>query len=375
MTIHARGFTLMELMVAMAMAVAIGTAAVMGGVQIQRSMAATRQHVVVWDEAKRVEEALLTVLQESGGSPLTPAQAIEVEQNTCPTNGVIPACNGQDRVTVTNVQRTFQEPPACTFCPQKPLIALTPCTVMGNTGAVLQIATDTAGLCSCLFPGNPAALPPTPAGTGAGDDERSPYERRKALLVRSDGSAVVELSLQETRAGCRVNVPPGFGNPTPPVLATFLPGTLVPVTRHVYFTAADPATPGGLQIQVWRDGRQGLDPPNDTPEANEIELFADRVYAFQIARGLDYGADGTVNDTNSTGDDWFGNAVGDPDPPDTDDHLLRMLGVGIIVGARSDRFSNQTRRIYDSALVNVPGVYLVETQSKVALRNLNISIP
>jgi len=223
---------------------------------------------------------------------------------------------------------------------------------------VLQIATDAASLCSCLFPANPV-------GKGAADDERSPYERRKALLVKTDGT-VLEVNLRETKAGCSVNAPGATG---------LGPGTLIPISRHLYFTAPDPANPGALQIQVWRDGRQGLDPPNGTPEENEISLFADRVYAFQVARGLDFGADGTITDANSAGDDWFGNAVGDAVPATSDDHLLRMIGVGIIVGARSERFTNQSRRIYDGPLVNPAGVYLVETQSKVGLRNLNISLP
>jgi len=356
-----RAFTLMELMVAMAMTAAIGAAAVMGGMNIRRTMAATQQHIGVWDEAKRVEESLLTVLQEAGGSPLTPARAIRIDQNSClPIVGAvtIPACSGQDRMEVTNVQRTFQAPPACGFCAAEPIVPLSPCTVTGTTGVVLQIATDAASLCSCLFPANPV-------GKGAADDERSPYERRKALLVKTDGT-VLEVNLRETKAGCSVNAPGATG---------LGPGTLIPISRHLYFTAPDPANPGALQIQVWRDGRQGLDPPNGTPEENEISLFADRVYAFQVARGLDFGADGTITDANSAGDDWFGNAVGDAVPATSDDHLLRMIGVGIIVGARSERFTNQSRRIYDGPLVNPAGVYLVETQSKVGLRNLNISLP
>jgi prepilin-type N-terminal cleavage/methylation domain-containing protein len=351
-----RAFTLMELMVAMAMAAAIGTAAVMAGVQMQRTMTATRKHVVVWDEAKRVEEALLTLLQEAGGSPLTPATAIDIEQNTCAAivgEVTIPACNGQDRVRITNVQATYQQTTGV-------LAPLPVCRVTGANGVVLDIATDAAG-CSCLFPENPT-------GKGNVDDERSPWERRQGLLVRDNGD-VVELNLHETKAGCRVNAP----GASPGDLGA---GKLVAITRRIVFTVPDPNQAGALQIQTWLDQRQGLVAPDSIPQANEVELFADNVYGFQLAEGFDGGGDGTVVDANSTTDDWVGNVPNDTQPAAiSDDGLLRMIGVAVIVGRRSDQFAGETRRIYNGDPVTVPGVYLVEAQSKVALRNLNISVP
>jgi prepilin-type N-terminal cleavage/methylation domain-containing protein len=359
-----RAFSLLELMIALAMATAIAAAALMASVQIGRVMSDTRRRVIVLDEAKRINEALTTEIQESGGSPLPPHRAVVVDNGTCTAiagataEATIPACDGNDRLLLTSVRNTF-------ITSTGAVRSLGTCDVVSVSGAVLQLQADTNGNCSCLFPENPV-------GRGTVDDEPSPYSRSSVMFVRASDSAIFRLNVKGTVRGCALSVPSGAGNPPSSSLG---PGVLVPVTQRLFFTAPDPTLPQARQIRVWSDVAHGTDQPDGVPSIDELSLVADHVYTFQVALGYDAGDDGDLLDRSAIDDEWVGNVPSDTRPGSiADDRLLRMVGVGVVVGERV-ALTGAPVRVFDGPRIAVPGIYFATATTKIALRNLNISVP
>lgn len=359
-----RAFSLVELMIALAMATAISAAALMASAQIGRVMSDTRRRVIVLDEAKRINEALTTEIQESGGSPLAPNRAVVVDNGTCTaiagstTAANIPACDGNDRLLLTSVRTTFVTSTGVER-------SLGTCDVVSVNGSVLQLQADTNGNCSCLFPENPV-------GRGLVDDEPSPYSRSTVSLVRESDGAVFRLNVKSTVRGCALSVPAGAGNPPNTELG---PGVIVPVTQRLFFSAPDPTLPQARQIRVWSDVAHGSEQPDGVPSLDELSLFADHVYSFQVALGYDAGDDGDLVDSSATDDEWVGNVPADTRPSAiADDGLLRMVGTGIIVGERVV-LTGTPAQVFDGPTVATPGIYYATATTKVALRNLNISVP
>jgi hypothetical protein len=137
----------------------------------------------------------------------------------------------------------------------------------------------------------------------------------------------------------------------------------------------DPTLPQARQLRVWSDVAHGNDEPDGVPSIDELSLVADHVYSFQIALGYDAGDDGDLLDRSATDDEWVGNARSDTRPASiADDRLLRMVGVGVVVGERVAQ-TGTAAQVFDGASVAVPGIYLATATTKVALRNLNISVP
>ncbi len=350
----------------MAMATAVAAAGLVASVQISNAMGDTRRRVIAYDEAKRLAEALMTEFQESGGNPLAPHRALTVDNNTClpipsatePT-ATIPACDGQDRIRVTAVRTSFTDSSGRVW-------PLGSCEVTGVSGRVLHIRRDENNDCSCLFPDSPA-------GRGNSDDEPSPFSRSTSVLVRESDGVAIKVRVSSTVSGCSVLVPTGGDNPSNSGLAA---GSLVPVTERVFFTAPDPSLPGAMQLRVWTDTGTSSAAPDGEPSLSELSLVADHVYSFQITLGYDAGDDGDLLDRAADDDEWVGNAPNDTRPAAiADDRLLRMVGVGVVVGDRAGTLANPGLRIFDGPAVTTPGIFYATATTKVAMRNLNISVP
>ena len=335
------GFSMLEMAVALAMAGIIVAAGVSAGMQLNGSLVETRKRLALRDEAKRLEEALLSMVQQAGGDPLRPQEALRVENNGCPAVGGLPACPAaKDRLTVVTVDDVL---PAC--------------KVVGTSGANLEVFNSGATTATCcLFPGGVAA---------------SPFEGQTAMLVKDDGT-VLDLHLHNVHSVCRVNVPPGFGNPSPSDLDT---GTLVVVRRRVLYTQPDPSLPGALQLVQWEDKGSAGTPANATVDPGETALIADHVYDFQVALGYDGApADGNVVDNASASDEWEFAVPGDALPGSITPDQLRMVGVAVVVGGPL-RTGAPPVRVFDGNTLSPPGIFTVASQSKIAIRNLNVSVP
>ena len=330
--IGGRGFTLIEVLVTLVIASIVAATAVSAGAVINRILTDTRRHAVTWSEVKRIEEALLSRVQQAGGDPMAAYQSVIVEDN-CGADParLLPGCDGADRLTILAVRSDL---PSCTVT---------------ASGVVLK-GTATAPAPCCIT-----------------TDFVGP-----AVLIKNDGS-VVTLSLHNPNtSACQVNAPAGQGNPGPVVLGD---GILALITSETLFPRRVSAD-GEYELLLWRD--KGA-PGNNKVDADEVQVFADRLWDFQVALGFDGSPeDGDVVDTNSTTDEWLGNA--EPIPALLSSVVapsqLRMIDIAIIVGVRSERAAVVPIKLLNRATaVAPPGVYLAATRGQVGFRNLNISVP
>ena len=333
-------FTLMELLIAMVIASIIALTAVGAGMMLNRTMVDTRKRSALWDEAKRLEEAVLSQLQEAGGDPLRPHQAIFVENDCVARTNGLPTCFGADRVTVARV-----------------LPGLPICDVSGNSGTNLDVVSGAGGC--CLFT-NAAGVAVTNSG----------FEGQAALLLKPDGS-VVSLNLHNARDSppCKINAPPGQGNPAVSALG---PGQLVAVEMVTVYPNRQPG--GHYELVQWIDAKGSDVVGNGVVDPEELLLVADRVYDFQVTTGFD-GApeDGEAIDLASASDEWFGNVVGDVLPAAVTPDQLRMIGVAVVVGTPSIR--PRGAQVLDGPQRSTPGIYMASTRGTVMMRNLNIALP
>lgn len=334
--LHRRGFTLVEMMVAMAMAGVLAASALGAGMAIHNVLVDTRRRVVVWDEAKRVEEALLSRVQEAGGDPMAAADSIIVEDNcTADATRLLPSCAGADRITIMRASASTLS-----------------CEVTA-AGATLKDTTLSPAPC-CI----------TAAFVGP------------AVLLAFDGD-IITLDLHSPNtASCHVAAPFGQGNPGPKTLKPGVLAVLGPGNIETIFPRSKGAS-GEYELMVWKDAGT---PGNGQVDANELELFADRIYDFQIALGYDSTPeDGDVVDTNSSSDEWIGNAEVVAPPPALPTGVarsqLRMIDIAIAVGVPSSRFNTPVQLLNRTAPITPTNTYLAATRGQVGFRNLNLSVP
>lgn len=91
-----RGFTILELLVAMTMSAVVATAAISATVALQRSFAGARDRLARVDDARLLLEPLVDRVRLAGGGLVRPWQAISV---SCAPDGrqTLPVCDPADR--------------------------------------------------------------------------------------------------------------------------------------------------------------------------------------------------------------------------------------------------------------------------------------
>jgi Prokaryotic N-terminal methylation motif len=342
---RARAFTLIETMIALAIALAIVTAGISAVMNINTLVVDTRKRAEAWDEAKRLGEFLVSSLQSAGGGIIRPAAAIALEDNCAARDG-LPACMGSDRVTI---MRSIPGRPAC------------PVTQVGAS-VVLQGVIDGSGVC-CFDTGTD---PVTGMALGA-----STFEGVQALLVGDNGT-VISIYLHNRAGGCMVNAPPGQGaGVLGSDIATAAPGTLVAVEAQTLYL--DVAT---HTLRRWVD----VAPADGALVGSETTSLNDITYDFQVALAYDTNPeDGRIADGPSTLDEWLGNAGGDSALgaagafQQTSEEQLRAVEVGVAVGVRAQR-ANNVVTLLNGPPVQIPGIYLAQTQARAFLRNLNLFV-
>lgn len=110
--IRRRGFTLMEAMVAMAMAGIISAAAAGAMSLVLRSVSTTRSNMSVATNLNNSLQFISRDVEIAGGQGLPVQSSVIVESDTCdPMPGGIPACGGFDRV---HLFTALPDPPVCT---------------------------------------------------------------------------------------------------------------------------------------------------------------------------------------------------------------------------------------------------------------------
>ncbi len=307
----------------MAIAGVIGAAAVGVGMTMHRGMADLRRRVTAWDEAKRLEEYLLSTVMEAGGEPLSLSQAIQVVNGHTTTSDMLIV----RRVSSERVCRVFKA-----------------------NGANLVLG---ANGCTC----------PSIASFGG----------QRVMFVPDAGDPfmlTLGASPSNATGECSMPVPGGGSLP-------LRSGFIADVETMRIFMRVDPShsTAPDRQLISWYDTDE-----DNVVDDNEIAIIADRVFSFQVALGYDVNGDGHVQDNDSASDEWLFNAAGDT-PSSMPDDALRMVGIAVIVGTPSTAFL-RSEQLYDGAAVNGANVsgtgekrYLVPAQSKVVLRNRNVFLP
>ena len=292
-----RAFTLIELMVSLAIAGVVFAAASSSVVVVIKTLKKTEKQIQVDLEAKILAEYLSSQLRVIGGGALRPWHGVELEENW---NG-----DGSDRLTV--LELASENDSECVITDH-------------NNGAAIKFDRD-----DCCID-----------NTWSG----------KHLLVASKG-AEKWLSLFSTGvnispgASCQIVDPGGNGlgksKPTHSAGETpdFTGGTLVAVRVKRYWL--DAAT-HQLKLDISADNANNF----------ETQVLADNVFDLQFALGYDVvPVDGAISDTGSVNDEWLGNATGDILGADgllnAQEHELRMLQVGVAVGGKIDGMSGRAQ--------------------------------
>jgi prepilin-type N-terminal cleavage/methylation domain-containing protein len=332
----ARGFTLMEAMIALAIAGIIVAGGATSISVINDRVQDTKKRAAAWDQAKRLQEYVISQMQSAGGGVLRPFQAIDVWNNVAdcaarvPAPPGLPPCDGADRIELLKVSVGFPQ-----------------CRVSGTTGVVLNVDADPITAACCLDGGA--------------------FADHYAVLVGDDGT-FEELYLQTLTGGCGINAPAGKAR-NPPGGPSAAPGTLIAVEHQMLYVDQ-----GTKRLWMWRDA----DGDRDVDPIERTALF-DGVYDLQVAEGYDGNpADGREVDDASDTDEWRYNHPLDPSfgaaafLPITEDQL-RMLQVAVTVAVKARLGENVPSQILDGPpLPAVANLFYVSTSSKAYLRNVNI---
>lgn len=311
------GFSLVELMVGLAIAGVVLSAAVTSVLAVLQTLKRTERQIELDMEAKQVAEFLVMNLQGIGGGSLRPWHGLLLERDW--------SGEGSDRLTVLEVDPDLDE-----------------CVVLARaaTGAVI----DVGGGASCCLDAS--------------------WEHRHLLAVDATGAEWASLyATGMSLAACNLVFPPGnngLGQSKALLGGTFSGGAIIPVVVKRYWLdhthhrlMVDEALPGSNSFHS--------------------SVLSDRVYDLQFALGYDASpADGDVVDTRSAADEWLGNHASDAMTagalvPATDADL-RMIAVGVVVGAPLRGVSIGTSAL-DGPFRQQPHTLLRSVEGKAYLRN------
>lgn len=319
-----RGFTLIELMVALALTAIITTVAAQVGSSllsgIRRNMGRTQAD----EEAKLIADYLVTALQSLGGGSVRPWATVSVSNNA----GV----NGSDILNLVEIDDNMQ------------------CAIASRAGINLFFV-DPGG-CPCL--------------TGVVDG-------MQAIVISPTGDRWQNVQIKSPNtAACKANLDSAAGLvtmidhvPVGTVDANFNNGTMViGKTKRFMIT-------GTSVLSVQEDTN------NDGTE--EQTDLADNVFDLQVALGYDVPpSNSQVTDSGNQHDEWLYNSGADVWQANglsgAERTHLRMLRLGVVVGAPA-RGSNNRVRVLDHPTGSLPGQarwIMRGTTATLLLRNLNI---
>lgn len=360
-----RGFSLLELSVAMAMAGIVVAAAASTGVTVSRLMKTEAKKSHADADSRRLVDFILTNLQTVGGGPVRPWMGTWVESQGCGQRNGLPACGTSDRVTLVDVDFNRGS-----------------CIVQEIVGGnQVRFQAPTNGLCCYHWDGTPTS--------GAPDQYQ---DQPLMFVVGRDRWAMRIASSEVDPATCTYGLtgvdplagwtaPAGLPAGNAPVTAgnfvsTFdtNDATATVVGVRTLFIESDPPgpTPPRLpRLVEWQDGA-GTGVSNGVVDTGEVRLVFPGVMSFHVALGYDSAPDdGNVVDTGTTTDEWFGNATGDVM---TNLRLtgLRMAEVGVVTGVRAVEPGTRTLQVLDGAPVTADDLMLRRAVGRALLRNVAV---
>lgn len=348
---YARGFNLIEVAVASAMAGVISIAAISAFASLNRQLVSLHAQSTANDSAKSVIDLLTNEMQSVGGGAIRPWMAIWVENGTSTNDSTRdeafkpPEDIGSDRVTFATL---IDAAPACTITSMK----------------TSSLVADSVGKNCCLdemF--DKASL------EGSGDTLLLAY------LVA--GKQHRQVALRRTK-GCSAEISPGplavldvvTGAAPKAPDAGFVGGRIVATEIRTIFLSE-----GDLlmfhQLQNFSSTAPKL-------VDGTVGLVATNVHDFQVQLGYDENRDSRISDDNALDDEWLFN-VDDEAPvvvaPSAgfDARTLRMVGIGVIIGVRVGSVSTpSSARIVGGGVITSDEAWLRSAMGRVSLRNLFI---
>lgn len=330
-----RAFSLVELMVAVAISGVVTAAATTATVSIYRSTLALEQASFAHEEAKTIVDTLSTRLLQVGGGKVRPWSAIS---NGCflSNAGALTVVNsgncsgtGGTRLDFLDVDVSARQ--------------LTLSTTAGDVTSSKAVVPLIAGVC-----------PLTPANgfPAAGVDVI-------VLPVEAAGGGWLARRCVPQASPCQCNLTPLGGAGAVDVGAvstqTLTGGQLV-VGQSVSFEVDTPSHTLFERRDVDNDG------------AVERRIVSDRVFELRLQFGYDAAPeDGVFDGTWVTPIDTRPTTTTTNAPP-----LMRMARVGVIVGARvtSKASLSQSASVFGNTAVSNTGFYLKSAESAVTMRNL-----
>jgi len=340
-----RGFSLIEVAVASAMASVIAIAAIGAFANLNRQLVSVQRESTASDNAKSLIDLLVTQMQAIGGGPIRPWMALWVENGTTarhPTSGARdalfkrPAVSGSDRVTLG----TFIE-------------AAPTCRVAGMTNGTLTVA-KVGGLCCFESGKNLFSL-------GGVDGPAS----EAATVFVINNTHHMQIVLTKPPVGCTATWSPGPLAPVdnaPPSLASFAGATVAAAdVRTLYINDLN-------ELREFKQRSQFTSTP--TLDATTTSLVSSDVFDLQVQLGYDTQPDGRIADTNSSTDEWLFNDDGDT--PVFSSSSLRMVGVGAIVGVRQAEPKASAATVVGGQQLVSSSAFLRGAMGRASLRNLFI---
>lgn len=285
---YTRGFSMIELMFAIAIATITGLIATSSIISIKRTSDQTRDRALVDQELKMMTEFMVSNTQSIGGGAVRSWRAVRVEDNF--------EDKGSDRLLIGELNTAFPE-----------------CNVTAVNGeAKIQINENADGTC-CLT----AAMAGQQGVLSSASLDRVMYG-----IITDVNTNKCELKLDENNN----NVVLKSLTTANTQKVDFLAGGVISVIKPRIFQ---------------HDALKNELTVTEINSENKLQtsVVADRVFDLQFALGYDINpVDGKITDSSSTEDEWTNNST---DPEDlfgkggllgARDSDLRMISVGMIIG-------------------------------------------
>ena len=393
-----RGYTLIELTVALAIGTVVGVAALSAFASFNQQRVRIERLTTGEDIAKIVVQYLVREAQRVGGSVLRPWQAVVVEQDPCRSE-CNDSCSGLPSVAGDRVTFAFlDEQAAQASCPIDSITE----SETGGVVTFLQVPEHGDACCNLL------RYQTASNGTVSVDTiEPGALANEHAMLVRSGATAAEEIFRAVTYTGsgntttCEfpfvqsAQTVPLASSPPPPFTAftslSGLNGKAIPIkvaTAYVGCATPDCASHPenrGLFVFSDRDGSDGG--PLAISSGDDNVLVSPNVADLQVALGYDHDEDGEVLESeDGTGNDNFAGNVspspsactrmtdtGAPANAAPDPRTLRMISIAVLSAVRvNDRTYQSVAALPGGNLYEATSVHLRPLRSKAGFRSLNL---
>jgi prepilin-type N-terminal cleavage/methylation domain-containing protein len=349
-----RGFTLLELMVSMALVSVILTAVVSAFGTMSSILSRTERQSELRSRAKALSDFFVSDLQLVGGGAVRPHMALHVENNVANARGAYPSSTDgprtSDRLSYVRVL------PGLVDC------ALTTASAdITSSGGDFKTATITVKV-------------PKPVAPDTGCILSGTWVNKLVHLTKDDfySQRYVSSFTGDVTTGWTVTLKPGVypasstGEATKTaaeVLGTFAGGVL---TRVAVVTVYLDVATHRLMAHINADD-QNADSVAISP--GESAVLAHDVYDFQALLGYDVDGDARLPRTGGTDDEWMFNAPSDATTGtlmDVSLSDLRAIRIGVVVGAKG---LTVPAVVEGGASINLPGITAHATTANAMLRN------